>query len=676
MGNVVSINLDAMQAMLTGLGTSQQRVDNLRVNLNKHISSAQSHVKKAPVPMVSTSDLVRVWWWLEEQKVPISRRLELARVVAGSNPSIHRVDMDESWLDALSVSTIPGDVTAISRTMADGDMGAIQAILDAHMVTITDVYGTEVPFYDPVFGKLLAQRISPVELANYLDGINQAGEHINATKYDQLLRGFGGFLSSGARVMNPQDLDAFTAKWAAVVPIVPDSSPTASPGPSTDENVLSDFAYTALPVQLLSLVIARGQWPDSFLTGMWDAITAQEGDDGSAYWAASNHRVWDPGVPDPATGGYAVIADPAWGIWNAAVSNPEWIIRTFGSGGTKTLSVHDHSHDGEMVPTEAPSLDRPTQDVYTALYDLFKRGSADSATASALITALSLTDAFTISTGGQATLTPQIQPIIDDISAIHNLSDATHMLLDMASMLPIIGDIADLASSLIYFFEGDSFNGWLCLAGVLLPSALGLAVMVPRWMRKARAIADVVDEAPVIIRAGERLADIPVDAFTRMTTQLHARTINGLQERTAEIYRNLDELGPMSRTKRKDFLYDNLTPAYSTVYNPRNGKYYTAVNNPEGKAPKTSDLMPPLGDRIEHMDDETKNAISEHEGGLGSHAEVWAVNEALKDDPDALEYLIVDTRRTGIDPKHPMGEEFVACPHCRAILQGATIISG
>jgi len=675
MGNVVGIDTDAMQAMLEGLSTSQQKVDDLRMDLNTQISNAQFHVKKAPSPVVSTYDLVQVWWWLEDQKGPISRRLELVRVIAGSDPSIHRVDVDESWLDALSANSMPGDATALSAAMATGDMEAIQAILDAHMVTVIDVYGNEVTFYDPVFGKLLAQQVSPLNLANYLDGVNQAGEHINATQYDQLLRGFGGFFSSGARAMNPQELDRFTSRWAAVVSIIPNARPTASPGPSTDENVLSDFEYTALPIQLLSLVIARGEWPDYFLTEMWNAITAQEGDQGAAYWAASSHRVWDPGVPDPSTGGYAIIADPAWGIWNAAISNPEWILHTLESGGITTLPVIGQENDGNMLPSQAPDLDWSTIDVSTALYTLFERGSADSATASALIAALTAADAFQIATGGLATLTPQIQPIINNISETRGLSNVVHTLLDIASMIPLIGGAADLVSGLVYFLEGDNLNCWLSIAGILLPSVLGLAIEVPRWMRRARAVADVVDEAPVIIRAGERIADIPIDQFARMTAQLRAHTNAGLQQRVVEVYQGMDELGPMSNRARKRLLGSELTPAYATVYNPRNGKYYSSVNNPEGKAPNARDLMPPLGDRIKNMDEQVVASTREHGGGIGSHAEVYAVNEALRDDPGALEYLVVDTRRTGIDANHPMGEDFEACDHCRDIIYGTTIIS-
>jgi len=261
MGDVVTICTDSMQEMVTGLGTSQGRVDDLRRDLDAQLSNARSHVHKAPVPYVSTSELTQVWWWLEEQKAPLSRRLELARLVAGYDPNLHYVDVDESWLDCVetSMSTLSGDVSALSAAMKTGDMTAIQAILDTHMVTVTGLDGSEMIFYDPVFAEMLAGRISPIELSDYLADVNRAGEHVVATQYDQLLRGFAGFLGSGSRAMTEKELEAFTASWASVVSIGP--SPTAMPNPapvSSVEDSLSDFPFPALPIQLLSLVIARG----------------------------------------------------------------------------------------------------------------------------------------------------------------------------------------------------------------------------------------------------------------------------------------------------------------------------------------------------------------------------------------------------------------------------------
>jgi len=418
------------------------------------------------------------------------------------------------------------------------------------------------------------------------------------------------------------------------------------------------------------------------LTGMWEAIRAQEGDLGSMYWQNPPWCVWEPGVPDPSTGGYAVITDPTWGIWNAAISTPEWILHTFGSGDTITLHprLGDVTNPGVGInPTQSPTdpyglVAYGTIEVSSALYDVFERGMADSSTGSALMAALASADAFQIANGGQASLTPQIQPIVDDINKIKDVADGVHAFLDLVSMYPLIGGLADLINGFVYFLEADRLNAWLCLASVLLPSALGLAVAVPRWVRRARVVTDVVDDTRMTFRAVQKTADLSADEVASIAVQVRAHTEIELHDNVINVYRRLDEKGPMSNRERKAWLYQELTPAFTTVYNPRTGEYSTALNNPKGYLP--DDLDPRLKERIDNMPMDIKSTVTEVNGGVGSHSEIYAINEALQKDPNAnIEDLLVDTRRTGLDPKQEKGKNFPACAHCRWIIDGAIIIS-
>jgi len=165
-----------------------------------------------------------------------------------------------------------------------------------------------------------------------------------------------------------------------------------------------------------------------------------------------------------------------------------------------------------------------------------------------------------------------------------------------------------------------------------------------------------------------------------MADQVRAFTNAAIADHVDEVYRRLDEAGPMSNRRRKELLRDELGPAFTTVYNPRTGKYYTAGNDPDGLAP--SRLDPRLEERIKNMPPEIRDAVMEHQtpggdAGLGSHSEVYALNEALLDDPSInIEDLLVDTRRTGLDDNYHVGDDFPACPHCQYIISGATILSG
>ena len=62
--------------------------------------------------------------------------------------------------------------------------------------------------------------------------------------------------------------------------------------------------------------------------------------------------------------------------------------------------------------------------------------------------------------------------------------------------------------------------------------------------------------------------------------------------------------------------------------------------------------------------------------GAGSHAEVYAVNEALLRNPNATKSdILVYVNRT-LGTSKPVTEiPFPTCPHCRYILEGFTIIS-
>jgi hypothetical protein len=167
--------------------------------------------------------------------------------------------------------------------------------------------------------------------------------------------------------------------------------------------------------------------------------------------------------------------------------------------------------------------------------------------------------------------------------------------------------------------------------------------------------------------------------MAELTTAVQSRTDRELSAFYDDVHAHLDDARDQgvvtSRKREAGFLRAELTPAYSTVYNPRTGEFFHSINNPLGKEPEILDTR--LQERISSMPDDVKAAHSEANQGFGSHAEVYAVNQALRADPTVrIEDLIVDTRRTGLDPKRPVGEGFAACPHCAYIIDGTHIVHG
>uniref|UniRef100_UPI0022E5EFDE YwqJ-related putative deaminase n=4 Tax=Clostridium butyricum TaxID=1492 RepID=UPI0022E5EFDE len=113
-----------------------------------------------------------------------------------------------------------------------------------------------------------------------------------------------------------------------------------------------------------------------------------------------------------------------------------------------------------------------------------------------------------------------------------------------------------------------------------------------------------------------------------------------------------------------------LGPAVAGVLDTKTGKYYFGINNIKGKVP--TELHPIIKERIDNMPLETYNSYEKWTLGAGSHAEVYALNEAMLANPNAkLEDFMVYVVRSGKKLK-PRGLPMPRCPHCEYITDGAS----
>lgn len=111
-------------------------------------------------------------------------------------------------------------------------------------------------------------------------------------------------------------------------------------------------------------------------------------------------------------------------------------------------------------------------------------------------------------------------------------------------------------------------------------------------------------------------------------------------------------------------------PGVAGVLDPKTGKYYFGINNVKGKIPK--ELHPLIKERIDNMPPEIYNSYQNFTLGAGSHAEVYALNEALLANPTAkLEDFMVYVVRSGKKLK-PRGLPMPRWPHCEYITNGAS----
>ena len=110
-----------------------------------------------------------------------------------------------------------------------------------------------------------------------------------------------------------------------------------------------------------------------------------------------------------------------------------------------------------------------------------------------------------------------------------------------------------------------------------------------------------------------------------------AKEINDLKKKVIEEGQVLKDMGLTNK---------ELGPAIAGVYDKSTGKFYTAINNIDGRIP--SELAPIIELRINNMPDEVLKSYMEYTKGAGSHAEIYAINKALLDNPNVnIEDLLV-----------------------------------
>ncbi|MEC2497100.1 YwqJ-related putative deaminase, partial [Bacillus cereus] len=122
-----------------------------------------------------------------------------------------------------------------------------------------------------------------------------------------------------------------------------------------------------------------------------------------------------------------------------------------------------------------------------------------------------------------------------------------------------------------------------------------------------------------------------------------------------ETLKELQKLKDTGISKKK------IGPAFAGVYDKTTGKIYYAINDYDGILP---DFHPLIKSRYDSMPQEVIDSYT-FTKGAGSHAEVIALNKALKANPSAgLDNFVINVIRTGQNRTKPAGMMFLRCPHC------------
>jgi hypothetical protein len=399
----------------------------------------------------------------------LQRRLDYAELLLTVSLSSARVaSFDSSVLVGMDVADLAADVRAATEAANTGDAAGLKAIMDRHTVSTED----GLVFYDPQFSRAFASGVSPTKLADALVAMD-ADPALDLAAHEEFLTDLAGVLSAGVTAMSDTDRRHFMLAWTSVTN---DSSYVTVDASRRQIEV----PFQTPRLQALSLLVARGDWPGSFLTGVAQGIQTQEADLGAGYWLNAGVGVKDPSLIDPDTGRPLLVTDPMYGVWQAGVQDPAWFTATYM---TDSIQV-DYIDAGRNDPTNM--FDTTSADVSTGLWSLFHRGF-DQASYSALMSALATVDFQRIVASQDPIAVEQAQIaakalLLEDYRN-PQLPPWLHTALDALSLVPVVEIPADALSSLLYWLEGDHLNAGISAGAVFIPGLAELPAKGLKWLR-------------------------------------------------------------------------------------------------------------------------------------------------------------------------------------------------
>jgi hypothetical protein len=169
-----------------------------------------------------------------------------------------------------------------------------------------------------------------------------------------------------------------------------------------------------------------------------------------------------------------------YGVWSAAVYNPEWLIATYAIGSTTAT----YPYSGSNNPLAY--FDTTTAEVYEGLNTVMRRGF-DQASYRAWVTAIAFADVYQMLGGGDPHLVTQTQTIAKAI-LLEDYYDPDfpvwlHAGLDALSMIPVVDVIADAMNAVFYWIEGDTLNAGISAAAVFIPGVVDGIVKAGKWAK-------------------------------------------------------------------------------------------------------------------------------------------------------------------------------------------------
>jgi hypothetical protein len=464
----VSIDITALQSLVSSLGSAKGEVTGaagqIKGNLSRVWLSCDS------LTALEYGGTVEAW--IDDSLRDLNRRLSMARLIQQSTPGMSVVSFDDSILSDASPEEVRRRVARALELMKvdDDDFGKGRDV-DPELLALLDQNAL-----DPYFAKALAEQFDPDSLRKYLYNVNrqrfmdtrEGPDAIRAfdDKYDALLSGLGTTLGLASRGTGDLAVPGMTKQWTDFI---------------TDKG---RYRGTGA-VNLLSLVVERGQWSADFMVGVYHALRSTEGGEGSQHWAVGGGDfVFDPDLTR-GPGQCHLMNDPMYGVFKALQNNPGAMSRLFTGGDTTTVPA-----GGKDV-----AVNKELWDV------IHERGEMDDDTVTAFMNAITSAIASPPEPGQTA-----FQPMLaDDVKNIGQaLQDEAqkakdeagpwwqqigHGFLDLVGLIPVIGEPADFVNGVWYYANGDVINGSLSM-GSAIPF-LGYAAVGGKWVRRGLDVEEL-----------------------------------------------------------------------------------------------------------------------------------------------------------------------------------------
>lgn len=468
---------------------------------------------------------VNRWRWngervaqLNDIRLDLQARLDRARKIAETRAGFPLIGAGSWGSSTASMIAVFGD-DADALTGAERAAQLLDDILNGR-IKLEDGFPAELldlltaGTADDGFTTKLVELVPPEQLARILNLMDiEQGNRITVGDTDQLasyqadyagvLDCFGVIYSRAAELYLPgAEHDAYRAQWRAVFA----------------GHVVQE-PYAAL----LSMVVGRGSWPSDFLTSMKEGIESAE--TGAGFWTVRwgpngvERVIIDPGRSyDDSTP--VQVADPMYGVWSAAVYNPQWFLDTY-QGNDLTEVVFDRAgYDGSELNPFIPQHAM----VDSELARLLLERGIDRASFMALLQAASMANMWQSFSGDQPTVMTQLQQVLGSIERDHRLwEDLPFWEQYKHEILAAISFAAGMAAMVV---PGP---GWV-IGTLLIGSTLAAAVDVGIYIAEGDITNAVIAGAflvPILIGGTIRLVQVTREAWQILEAGGSLRLLGG-----------------------------------------------------------------------------------------------------------------------------------------------------